>query len=640
MSLSAPPPPPHPTAADDVFARAGLPRPTAAHYPTSADLPWHFSFIDGDAMIGGSSAPTERRHWAALAAAGVGLVVNLTEAAVSPPPPPPHRSHPHAPHAAAAADDLLLFDLDFAHPHTPPPPPPAAAEYAGVCAKCGHVDEVYDADLFADVVGKDIEVLFLPIPDGSVPRFEQLNVFLKEADKAIKNNKKVIVHCQAGVGRTGTFLAIYLINKYHLDPLTAITLLRHYRPQSLQFHATDWQVDPFRLHPDPKSYNRNMVQERFVERWYHAMMKDKRRASMNASMIRRGVPSHDDSSTSDSTATTTSHDYASHHKSKRRTSFVMENTQLIPDEQEPEGHKPKPRRRHTDSAATYDNFMDYLVALSKQQHQAKATSLLQPQVSQLAPVSETSDAAFVFPTTNNSEASSGSLNNKSNLQSMLSSSLHAMTAYPTPPRTSEISSSFKRIRESRDTGGDGEMDTGSPAINNNSHHTAPLSSSLAPQHPEQLSNSFSETFSKLSSSSPNPLLHPYSRHQHSYHHRKRHPKPILHHQPHNPSSSIPKQSSFTISSILLKLIDQQLDAKFTGFTTSPCVYAPPSHSEKPHASRVIQIGACGVGLPKTREVSRTLCYGCRGVVSVGPEPIQIHPSTAGTFELEGSMLPR
>ncbi|KAJ3026080.1 UNVERIFIED_CONTAM: cell division control protein 14 [Siphonaria sp. JEL0065] len=625
----------------DVFAAAGLPRPTPAHYPVHSDLPWHFSFIDSDAMIGGSSAPTERRHWKALLDHGVGLVVNLTEAAVSPPQKVSKKkddSHHH---------EMLLFDFGTEF-EDKDGEADGDAGYGGLCSKCGHVDEVYDQDLFADVVGKNMSVLFLPIPDGSVPRFEQLTIFLKEAEKAIKSGKKVIVHCQAGVGRTGTFLAIYLVNKYGFDPLTAITLLRHYRPQSLQFHSTDWQVDPFRLHPDPKAYNRNMVQERFVERWYHALMKGNRRASISASsMIRRGVSPNDEqdgSSTSDSTATTTSHDYSSSpHKNKRRTSFVMDNARLIPDEVE-STEKPKSRRRHTDSAATYNNFMDYLVALSKQQHQAKTASLLQPQVSQLPPVSESSSDAIPPSPPNNPSLQINSINNSHNIQSMLSSSLNAMSAYPTPPRTSEMSSSFKRAREA----GHDDLFAETNSNNNlNPQFSSSLSptSAVTPTEGGSLSTSFTDSFSKLSSSSPN---HPYTRHththsthnhhhhqQHSYHHRKRHPKPILHHhnsqQSQLSTSMIPKQSSFTISSILLKLIDQQLDAKFNGFQTSPCTPAPPTHSEKPHTSRVLQVGSLS-GLPPSREVSRTMCYGCRGVVSVGPEVIRVHPDKTGSFD--------
>jgi len=41
-----------------------------------------------------------------------------------------------------------------------------------------------------------MNVLCLPIPDGSVPKFEQLQIFLEHAQKTIKQGRKVAVHCQ------------------------------------------------------------------------------------------------------------------------------------------------------------------------------------------------------------------------------------------------------------------------------------------------------------------------------------------------------------------------------------------------------------------------------------------------------------
>ncbi|KAI8622505.1 hypothetical protein BC830DRAFT_435709 [Chytriomyces sp. MP71] len=207
-----------------------------------ADLPWHFSWIDSDSAIGGSSAPTERRHWRALRDANVGLVVNLTESPVSPPRPPHSRARDCVstvnPLASADMDGLLFGTAwdDISTSSTSPAADVDKLEYGGICAKCGHVDDVYDSDLFADValpphslsphspvsqasdaddsdsssttvtdVTSGMAVLFLPIPDGSVPRFEQLDIFLKEANTTIRAGKKVIVHCQAG--KVGIHLA-------------------------------------------------------------------------------------------------------------------------------------------------------------------------------------------------------------------------------------------------------------------------------------------------------------------------------------------------------------------------------------------------------------------------------------------------
>ncbi|KAI8822079.1 protein-tyrosine phosphatase-like protein, partial [Fimicolochytrium jonesii] len=78
-----------------------------------------------------------------------------------------------------------------------------------------------------------LEVLHLPMPDGSVPSEEQLRLFLTHAQRFIQSGKRVLVHCQAGVGRTGCMLAVYLMEKYSCTAKKALEQLRWIRPQSL-----------------------------------------------------------------------------------------------------------------------------------------------------------------------------------------------------------------------------------------------------------------------------------------------------------------------------------------------------------------------------------------------------------------------
>jgi cell division cycle 14 len=49
-------------------------------------------------------------------------------------------------------------------------------------------------------------------------------------DKEVNNGGAVAVHCRAGLGRTGTLIGCYLMNKYKFEPKALIGWLRIARP--------------------------------------------------------------------------------------------------------------------------------------------------------------------------------------------------------------------------------------------------------------------------------------------------------------------------------------------------------------------------------------------------------------------------
>lgn len=82
--------------------------------------------------------------------------------------------------------------------------------------------------------------LHLPIPDFFGPTSAETQKFLEFASE--KKNQPVLVHCFAGVGRTGTMLAIYLVAEKGMKPLDAIQEVRSLRPGSLQTDAQEMSV--------------------------------------------------------------------------------------------------------------------------------------------------------------------------------------------------------------------------------------------------------------------------------------------------------------------------------------------------------------------------------------------------------------
>jgi atypical dual specificity phosphatase len=53
----------------------------------------------------------------------------------------------------------------------------------------------------------------LPMPDGGAPTMEQADEFVRFVGLERAEKHPVAVHCEAGLGRTGTMLAVYLISE-------------------------------------------------------------------------------------------------------------------------------------------------------------------------------------------------------------------------------------------------------------------------------------------------------------------------------------------------------------------------------------------------------------------------------------------
>ena len=72
----------------------------------------------------------------------------------------------------------------------------------------------------------------------------QLETFVEHVDACLKENRPVVVHCLAGIGRTGTFLASYLVH-CGTTAAQAVVEVRTKRLESIENEEQEQAVHQF-----------------------------------------------------------------------------------------------------------------------------------------------------------------------------------------------------------------------------------------------------------------------------------------------------------------------------------------------------------------------------------------------------------
>ena len=94
---------------------------------------------------------------------------------------------------------------------------------------------------------KDVNYLHVHSNDMGIPEFSDLVDSVDFIHQRITNDEPVMVHCLAGLGRTGTILACYLIKYENMAADDAVEKVRRERHGSIQSFSQEEIIHKFQI---------------------------------------------------------------------------------------------------------------------------------------------------------------------------------------------------------------------------------------------------------------------------------------------------------------------------------------------------------------------------------------------------------